>query len=461
MCHPEPRRRRRIPCLGDVLASSAGDSSPSMRLGMTLLIVLLAAACTPPPAPKPAPQPVKSPTGDMRYLVDPRAGWDKPLPPALDKRFSEAWQLIVAGDFAGGRRRLEEIRAKEPNFVPLRVADASVDLVEGRVADARAKAERVLTRNPYFAAEVLDAEILVAEKKTRRAYEAYRQIAARPNAPPTASERVAELGREVFDEIYAAAQAAPDAEAIRLLREALAISPEAPAPRLLLAQKLVATHQYAEARQILNARGTDFTRPEVQEAYAEIEIGEGFYQGAIDRYERLVHDTKNPKYAARLEEIKQQFAHANMPPQYRRALEDTAITRADLAVLMYWDVMSIRFAQDLRTPPIATDIGEIPGRDELIRAMALGIYQVDPVTRRVSPHGPVTNGSLARIAARVLVLRGAACAKAAASDPTELGRAQKILAACNVPDLSAASPDVPASGRDAERVMDGVNAAIK
>jgi len=119
------------------------------------------------------------------------------------------------------------------------------------------------------------------------------------------------------------------------------------------------------------------------------------------------------------------------------------------------------FAQDLRTPPIATDIGEIPGRDELIRAMALGIYQVDPVTRRVSPHGPVTNGSLARIAARVLVLRGAACAKAAASDPTELGRAQKILAACNVPDLSAASPDVPASGRDAERVMDGVNAAIK
>lgn len=421
----------------------------------------VAAACTPPPAPKPVPQPVKSPTGDMRYLVDPRSGWDKPLPPALDKRFSEAWQLIVAGDFAGGRRRLEDIRAKEPNFVPLRVADASIALVEGRVADARAKAERVLTRNPYFAAEVLDAELLVAEKKPRRAYEAYRQIAARPNAPPTAAERVAQLGREVFDQIYAAAQAAPNDEAIRLLREALAISPEAPGPRLLLAQKLVATHQYAEARQILNARGTDFTRPEVQETYAEIEIGEGFYQGAIDRYEHLARETKNPKYAARLEEIKEQFAHANMPPNYRRVIESSAITRADLAVLMYWDVNSIRFAQDLRTPPIATDIGEIPGRDELIRAMALGIYQPDPVTRRVVPHGPVTNGSLARIAARVLVLRGAPCAKGAAGDSSELGRAQKILAACKIDDPSLASPDVPASGRDGERVMDAVNAAIK
>jgi hypothetical protein len=174
-----------------------------------------------------------------------------------------------------------------------------------------------------------------------------------------------------------------------------------------------------------------------------------------------VRDTKNPKYAARLEEIKQQFAHANMPPQYRRAQESASITRGDLAVLMYWDVLSIRFAQNLGVPPIATDIGEIPGRDELIRAMALGIYQVDPVTRRVSPHGPVTNGSLARIAARVLVLRGAPCAKSAAGDPTELGRAQKILAACNVPDLSMASPDVPASGRDAERAMDAVNNALK
>ncbi|HEY6136322.1 MAG TPA: tetratricopeptide repeat protein [Thermoanaerobaculia bacterium] len=440
---------------------TAGDFSPSLRLGMTLLVIALIAACAPPPAPKPAPQPVKSPTGDMRYLVDPRTGYDKALPPAQDRRFNEAWQLIVAGDFAGGRRVLDAIRAKEPNYVPVQIAEASIDLVEGRVAQARATLERVLTRNPYFAADVLDAELLIAEKKTRRAYEAYRQIASRPNAPPTAAERVAQLGREVFDQLFAAAQAAPDAEAIRLLREALAIAPESQAARLLLAQKLVATHQYEEARKLLNMPGTDFTRPEVQETYAELEIGEGFYQGAIDRYERLARETKNPKYAARLDEIKEQFAHANMPPQYRRALENQAITRADLAILMYWGVNSIRFAQNLGVPPIATDIGEIPGRDEVIRAIALGIYQVDPVTRRVSPLGPVTNGSLARIAARVLILRGAPCAKGPFSDPTELGRAQKVLAACNVDDPSLASPDLPASGRAAEKVMDLVDRAIK
>jgi tetratricopeptide (TPR) repeat protein len=431
---------------------------------MTLagLLLLIAAACTPPPAPKPAPQPVKSTTGDMRYLVDPRIGYDKKLPPALDVRFSEAWQLIVAGDFAGGRKRLADVRAKEPGFAPLRVAEAAVDLLEGRIPQARAGVEWVLTRTPYFAADVLDAEIAIAEKKTRRAYEAYRAIAARPGAPSTAAERVAQLGREIFDQLYASAQAAPDAEAIRLLREALSIAPEAKAARFLLVRKLIATKRYEEARRTLEPMlNTDADRNDVQEALGEIEIGEGFYQQAIVRYERLARRTNDPRYRARLEQIKAQFARANMPPQYQRALEGEAITRADLAVLMYWEIASIRFAQNLGVPPIAIDIGEIPGRDEVIRAIALGIYQVDPVTRRVSPHGAVTNGSLARIAARVLILRGAPCVKGAPGDPTELGRAQKLLAACGIADPSLASSDIAASGRDAARVMAAVDQALK
>src|SRR5947207_1833461 len=35
-CHPEPRRRRGIPCRPARLSQVAGDSSPSSRLGMTL-----------------------------------------------------------------------------------------------------------------------------------------------------------------------------------------------------------------------------------------------------------------------------------------------------------------------------------------------------------------------------------------------------------------------------------------
>src|SRR5437762_8009107 len=99
-----------------------------------------------------------------------------------------------------------------------------------------------------------------------------------------------------------------------------------------------------------------------------------------------------------------------MPPQFQRAAETEELTRADFAVLLYWKVASIRFAQNLGTPPIAVDIFDVLGREEIIRAIALGILQVDPVTRRVGPNTPLTASALTRIAARVLNVRGAACA---------------------------------------------------
>jgi hypothetical protein len=194
----------------------------------------------------------------------------------------------------------------------------------------------------------------------------------------------------------------------------------------------------------------------VQEALAEISIGTGQYQDAIARYERLARiDPGSSRYAHRLEEVKNQFAAANMPPQFLRALESESITRGDLAVLMYWKISSVRFAQDLSTPPIATDIGDVPSRDEIIRLIALGIYQVDPVTRQVNPYAPVSASSLARAAARTLAVRGATCARAAGSTDPE-----SILAACRVADLVPASADVPVSGRMASAMLEQVDRAL-
>src|SRR5206468_6534223 len=131
------------------------------------------------------------------------------------------------------------------------------------------------------------------------------------------------------------------------------------------------------------------------------------------------------RYTQRLEQVKEQFAAANMPPQVLRAMDADVITRADLAVLMYWKIASIRFAQNLPAPPIAIDISEAPGRDEIIRAIALGIFPIDPVTRRVNPDAAVNGSALARIVARVLNLRGAACARSTTG-------MDAILAACGI-----------------------------
>jgi tetratricopeptide (TPR) repeat protein len=419
-----------------------------------LIAAIALASCAPAPAPVSAPAVSQ---GNDRFIIDPRTGYDAQPAPANAKRFDEAWRAILAGDYTTARKKLDDIRGREPGYAPVQLAEAAIALRQAKSDAARPIVERILSKRPrYTAAEVYAAEIAIVEKRTREAYDLYRGIAAHAGAPAFAAERIAELRASLFDQLYNASIAAPDEDAVRLLREALAINPAASPARILLVQKLVGQHKYDEARTELEPilSTADVDRTEVQEALAEIDISRGRYEAAIARLERL--SKRDKRFAARLDEIKQQYAEANMPPQFRRAIESEAITRGDLAVLMYWKVASIRFASRLAAPPIATDISETPGRDEIVRAMALGIYQVDPVTRRVGPYSTVNAGALARVAARVLALRGATCAHGAGNDPS------KVLAACAIVDPTlGAGIDAPVSGRVAAGVMEQVDNALK
>lgn len=142
-----------------------------------------------------------------------------------------------------------------------------------------------------------------------------------------------------------------------------------------------------------------------------------------------------------------------MPPHFRDALESTSLTRAELATLLYWTVPSIRFAQNLAVPPIAIDIENVAGREEVIRAIAIGLFEVDPITRRVSPFRQVTASRLSTHLARVLALRGAPCARGVAGD--------RVLAACGVTDpLEGRAPDAPVTGREAAALLQQVAAQL-
>jgi len=407
-------------------------------------IALVIAACAAPPPPA-----VVVPEGEARYLTDPRAGWTAAATPAVERAFENAWRYILAGDFTKARERLDYIRTKNADYPPAALAEAAIAIREKRLEDARGIADKLLERYPdYTAAAVYEAEIDIAENRLESAYDRYRSIIGKEGAPPTAAERVAELQTRLFDRLYGAALTAKDTESVRLLREALKLNPSASAARVLLVQKLVAQRQYDEARRELDPllSSGDADKVEVQESLAEIDVGKGRYQQAINRYERLSRRDPDGRFAKRLEEIKAAFAEANMPPQFRRALETESITRADLAVLLYWKLTAIRFAQDVPAPPIAIDIGEVPGRDELIRAIALGIFPVDSITRRVNPYATVNAAALSRFASRVLALRGSSC---------------RSLTACGIEDPAAAGDDGIVSGRTAAALIDQLERVVR
>jgi tetratricopeptide (TPR) repeat protein len=410
-------------------------------------MVIVAASCTPVDVPPPA----VTPQGDDRYLLDPRTGDAGTVTPEVARRFETAWRYVLAGNTAEARRRLDEVLKTNPDYVPALLAEAALEIKAGRLDAAGVSVATTLERAPdSVAARFYEAEIAFRDGKTRVAYDLFRAVAARPDAPPIANERVTQLQETIFNELFAAAQTARDAEAVRLLREALALNAGATEARILLARKLVEQRQFDEARKELDPLlNTVADRAEIQEMLAEIEVGRGRYQEAIVRLDRLARRTKDPRYERRLEEIKQEWSAANMPSHFRTAMESTALTRAELATLLYWTVPSIRFAQNLGAPPIAVDIEDVQGRDEMIRAIALGLYDVDPVTRRVGPFRQITASRLSALLARVLLIRGATCARGLTHD--------RVLAACGVTDpLATYPPDAVVTGRDAQRALDQI-----
>ena len=411
---------------------------------LLLPAVLAAASC----APVDIPPPAVTPQAADAFFIDPRTGYDAPIPAAIAPKFDTAWRWAVAGNDAEAQKRLAEILARQPGFLPATLALAAIDIRAGRYDQARTPVAEALERVPgYLAARVYEAEIAWREQKTRAALDLYRALAATPGAPAFAAERAAELQQAIFNELYAAAQAAPAAEAARLLREALALNAGAIDARILLAQKLVAQKQYEEARRELDPLlDTAADRAEVQEMLGEIEVGRGKYEEAIVRYDRLARRTKEPRYQRRLDEIKLEWNAANMPSHYRAALDSPSLTRADLATLLYWTVPAVRFAQNLPSPPIAVDIENVPGREEMIRAIAIGLYDVDQVTRRVSPYRAVTAGRLSAHLGRLLTLRGASCARGTSGD--------RALAACNIPDpMTGRASEDPITGREAAALL--------
>jgi hypothetical protein len=83
----------------------------------------------------------------------------------------------------------------------------------------------------------------------------------------------------------------------------------------------------------------------------------------------------------------------------------TELNRADLAVLLYWLIPSVRYARPA-VGRIATDILDHPHQEEIVRVVNLGLLDVDSTLHRFSPGSPARRGTAVRSLILVLARSG-------------------------------------------------------
>ncbi|HEU5162842.1 MAG TPA: hypothetical protein VFV54_06845, partial [Thermoanaerobaculia bacterium] len=129
------------------------------------------------------------------------------------------------------------------------------------------------------------------------------------------------------------------------------------------------------------------------------------------------------------------------------AAASPAVTRADLATLVYWSVSGVRFGRPPAEPAIAIDIADAEARDEIVRAIAFGLLSVDPVTRRVDPYRTMSASSVARFLFRVMALTAnPPCMAVPQADSSSHGGILRMLQACGVDTTALSDPTLPVSG---------------
>jgi tetratricopeptide (TPR) repeat protein len=410
-----------------------------------------------------APPPPSAPREQRLIDVDPRLGSSQQASDSLRRRFDAALRELRAGRLDVARQRFSDLAAKNPDYRPAQVALAALALRADDPAAADALLTKVLASEPdYTAARMLSAEAALRRNDLETAHTILQALAAAPTVLPSVQNALASTRTAWFDQLFASASAATDPEeAINLLRRALTLTPEADTARVALVRRLIEVRRYDDARRQIEPLAQKHPdREEVEWALAEIEAGRGRYQDSIARYERLAKAHPG-RYDARLTEVKQKWLELNMPPQYRSSMDSPALSRAELAVLMYWKVSPVRFAQNLAQPPIAVDIGAVQGREEFVRALALRLYQVDSVTRAAGPDRLVSSANFLRLAGRLLLLRGTPPCAAGAAAEDELARAIRALTACGV-NVSRLAGDLErtVSGREAAEVLDAVERVL-
>jgi hypothetical protein len=403
----------------------AGARSQLARAGVILaLLALGACGSAPSPAPpqEPAPRPQAQPFApqEQAYLVDPLTGYPREMDAGRQERLRSAWRaLITASDRDGAVETAAELLEEDPSFAPAQVLAAQVEIGDigeegqGNPANAANVVARLLPlldeMPQYVAGQLVLGRAAELTGDIPLAYSAFREIAARNQR---AFQRVGELHPRAVEIVS------------NRLREAVRQNrlDEAETHLALLHKwapdevgTLEGARDLAVARgdrraELVAIQGLSARRPDdraLVEHRAELELAVGDPGAGLQIIQTLVAEhPKDPSLQEKLAAAKFRWRVSLLPKDVQDVAARTDLSRADLAVLLYWLIPSVRYARP-SVGRIATDILDHPHQEEIVRVVNLGLMDVDSTLHRFSPGGPARRSTALRSLVLVLARSGA------------------------------------------------------
>jgi tetratricopeptide (TPR) repeat protein len=408
---PLPRfRPRRTP-----RRLEAGARRWLARAAVVLALFALG-ACGSAPSPAPPQEPERLPQAEpfapqeQAYLVDPLTGYPREVDAGRQERLRDAWRALVK---ASARDEALETAAglleEDPSFVPAQVLAAEVELGEGEFVRVIERLLPVMDQMPqYVAGQLVLGRAAEQAGDIPLAYSAFREIAARN---PRAFQRVGELHPRAVEIVS------------NRLREAVRQSrlDEAETHLALLRRwapdeigTLEGARDLAVARgdrkaELAAVQGLSARRPgdrALTEHRAELELAVGDPSAGLQIIQTLVSEhPKDPALQEKLAAAKFRWRVSLLPKGVQDVAAKTELNRADLAVLLYWLIPSVRYARP-SVGRIATDILDHPHQEEIVRVVNLGLMDVDSTLHRFSPGSPARRSTALRSLALVLARSG-------------------------------------------------------
>ncbi len=354
-----------------------------------VLAVLLVQRCAtaPPPGPR------------DHFPLDPREGLQGPF----DDSIGAGWQALLAGDPARAEREFGRARGGV-SARAARIGEIEALVAAGRSSDAlgacaAASSDASATLPLLVACGEAEARagspVAACELYTRAAAEGG---PARPGLSARAQKLVgvateaelAEAAREAGEGRYEAARA-------RIAR-ALAWNPRSASVLARAAEVECAAGEKERAlqydREALALGGLGVEDRERAGRLA-LEVGDDVL--AVSVFDALA--AEDPRFAEEAARARLAFRVANWPEAERQAARSHRLTRSGAAGLVWWMFPEVREAR-VAEGVVATDVLERKDSRPMMRAVSLGLLDVDPETHRARPDAP-----LSRTAAAQLLLR--------------------------------------------------------